>query len=304
MVSFDTASIPDDWRVVSAAEELELGRFRLTAHPAQSVFAMGPYKVERVGHTGMRAALHADWTVARSTLLNAASQLSRVLIRELGPPPGDPALLLFTPLPARARPTDGVRTAGMAWDRTLNLFAGTAPGVPQSNREIREMIAIFVGHEMFHLYVPWGLPITQELSWLSEGWAMHMGRTASLQARLLGRVGHQRALRNAYERYIAMGGHRAGTLESASAGGEDIRELLYVRGELVFRILFLEWQASGKPGSFDSVLWQRLMGAYDGEAPLTPADVSAVLSGMVSPSTVRRYVEGTAAITPAELGLR
>ena len=192
----------------------------------------------------------------------------------------------------------------MAWNRTLNLFGGLTPGLPQASREIREMSAIFVGHELFHLYVPWGVPITQELSWLSEGWAMHMGRTAAVEARLLGRAGNQRAIREAYDRYIGMGGHRAGNLEDASLGGEEIRELLYVRGELVFRIMSLEWQESGKPGHFDSVLWQRLLAAYDGENPLTPNVVASVLSSMVSPSTVRRYVEGTSSITLAELGLR
>jgi len=303
-VSFDVATVPADWRVVSASREVDFNLFQLAAHPAESVFALGPYQLAKVGHAGMRAAIHDDWALGRSTILNTATQLARVLVGKLGPPPGDPALLVFTPLPPEALPSGGVRTSGMAWNRTLNLFAGTTPGLPQSSREIREMSAIFVGHELFHLYVPWGVPITQELSWLSEGWAMHVGRTASLEARLLGRAGNQRALREAYQRYIEMGGHRAGNLQDAGLGGEEIRELLYVRGELVFRILSLEWQESGKPGYFDSVLWQRLLAAYDGQTPLTPEVVTSVLSGMVSPSTVRRYVDGTSSITLADLGLR
>jgi hypothetical protein len=303
-VSFDVASIPPAWRVLSASREVDFDLFRVTSHPVDSVFVIGPYALERVGHAGMRAAIHDEWPLDRSTILNTTSQLTRALVGRLGPPPGDPALVVFTPLPPSARPTSGVRTAGMAWGRTLNLFAGTSPGLPQGNREVREMTAIFVGHELFHLYVPWGVPITQELSWLSEGWAMHMGRSMAREARLLGRAGDQRSLREAYQRYIEMGGHRAGNLEDAGLGGEAIRELLYVRGELVFRIMSLEWEESGKPGYFDSILWQRLLAAYDGEHPLTPEVVAAVLSGMVSPSTVRRYVEGSSSITLAELGLR
>jgi len=303
-VSFDVASVPPTWRVVSAEREVDFNLFQLASHPADSVFALGPYQLEKIGHAGMRAAIHDDWTLDRSTILNTATQLARVLVTKLGPPPGDPALLVFTPLPPAALPSSGARTAGMAWSRTLNLFGGLTPGLPQNSREIHELSAIFVGHELFHLYVPWGVPITQELSWLSEGWAMHMGRTAAVEARLLGRAGNQRALRDAYNRYREMGGHRAGNLQDAALGGEEIRELLYVRGELVFRIMSLEWQESGKPGYFDSVLWQRLLAAYDGESPLTPEIVASVLSSMVSPSTVRRYVEGTSFITLAELGLR
>jgi hypothetical protein len=303
-VSFDVASVPPTWRVLSAEREVDFNLFRLTSHPADSVFALGPYQLEQVGHAGIRVAIHDDWPLDRATILNTTTQLARVLVTKLGPPPGDPPLLVFTPLPAEALPSGGARSAGMAWNRTLNLFGGLTPGLPQASREIREMSAIFVGHELFHLYVPWGVPITQELSWLSEGWAMHMGRTAAVEARLLGRAGNQRALRDAYDRYIGMGGHRAGNLEDAGLGGEEIRELLYVRGELVFRIMSLEWQENGKPGHFDSVLWQRLLAAYDGENPLTPDVVASVLSSMVSPSTVRRYVEGTSGITTAELGLR
>ena len=303
-VSFDVASVPPTWRVLSAEREVDFNLFRLASHPAESVFALGPYQLEQVGHAGMRAAIHDDWTLDPSTILNTTTQLARVLVSKLGPPPGDPALLVFTPLPPEALPSGGARTAGMVWNRTLNLFGGMTPGLPQSSREVREMSAIFIGHELFHLYVPWGVPITQELSWLSEGWAMHMGRTAAVEARLLGRAGNQRALREAYQHYREMGGHRAGNLQDAGLGGEEIRKLLYARGELVFRIMSLEWQESGKPGHFDSVLWQRLLAAYDGENPLTPEIVASVLSSMVSPSTVRRYVEGTSSITLAELGLR
>jgi len=303
-VSFDVASVPPTWRVLSAEREVDFNLFRLSSHPADSVFALGPYQLEQIGHAGMRAAIHDDWDLDRSTILNTATQLARVLVTKLGPPPGDPALLILTPLPPGTLPSGGVRTAGMAWNRTLNLFGGKTPGLPHNSRDVRELSAIFVGHELFHLYIPWGVPITQELSWLSEGWAMHMGRTAAVEAKLLGRAGNQRALREAYQRYIEMGGHRAGNLADAGAGGEEIRELLYVRGELVFRIMSLEWQESGKPGHFESVLWQRLLAAYDGESPLTPDVVASVLSGMVSPSTVRRYVEGVSSITLAELGLR
>jgi hypothetical protein len=76
-----------------------------------------------------------------------------------------------------------------------------------------------------------------------------------------------------------------------------------VCGELVFRILSLEWAATGKPGSFDSAFWLRLMTEYDGDTPLEPEAVSRILSAMVSPSTVRRLVDGAAVITLPELKL-
>ncbi|MFQ5743067.1 MAG: hypothetical protein ACE5HV_05695 [Acidobacteriota bacterium] len=303
-ISFARGELPEGWQIVSVTPEVEPGRYRLIDDPALSVFALGPYRQQPLGRAGMSVAIHADWTLARGRLVNTTSQLVRVLRHDLGPPPGETALLLFTPLPPEARPHRGVRTAGMAWNRTLILFGGTAPGLPQTNHTIRNMVAVFLGHELFHLYVPWGIEITRELSWLSEGWAMHMGRRAALQARLLSQGDNDAGLRDAYERYRAMGGHRAGSLEAASGGGEEIRQLLYARGELVFHIMSREWERSGKAGSFDAALWQRLALAYDGEQPLQPDQVRALLSALVSPEAVQRYVDGTATITPPELGLR
>ena len=303
-VRFDASTFPRGWQVVSASPEAALNEFRLSEHPARAAFAVGPYRLHDIDRsTGLRAALHQDWSIARDRALNYARQLARAQGRELGPPPGDPALMIFTPLPAAARPRQGIRTAGMVWDRTLVLFGGTADRVPQTNATIREMMAIFLGHELFHLYVPWGLPVTQPLSWLSEGWAEHMGRKSAVAAKALSTAGSDRSLRDAYDRYLEMGGARAGSLQNASESGGVLRDLLYVRGELVFRILSLEWEASGKPGSFDAELWRRLQIAYDGENLLEPAEVSEILAAMVDPGTVRRYVDGSSVITLPELRL-
>jgi hypothetical protein len=304
-VRFDAASLPTGWVVASAAPETARNQFTLREHPARSAFAIGPYRFEEVdADLGLRAAIHTDWNIARDVLVTYAHRLARVQAQEFGQPPGDPALMIFTPLPASARPVQGVRSAGMVWDRTLLLFAGADPSLPLDSTRVREMMAVFLGHELFHLYVPWGLAITQPLSWLSEGWAEHVGRTSARQALILTAAGEDRSLRDAYHRYLDMGGARAGSLQHAAEyGGEELRPLLYVRGELVFRVLSLEWEASGKEGSFDGVLWQRLLLEYDGTTPLEPAVVSRVLSAMVSPSTVRRLVDGSAVITLPELEL-
>ena len=303
-IRFDLSGLPDDWIVVSAAPEVALNQFELSDHPARSVFALGPYRYQDIDRgLGLRAAVHSGWNVGRRQLVSYARQLARVQAREFGPPPGDHALMIFTPLPPSVAPRQGVRTMGMVWDRSLLLFAGADRAVPLNNNRVREMLAIFLGHEIFHLYVPWGLAVTQPLSWLSEGWAEHVGRTSARTAGILSAAGADRSLREAYDRYGEMGGVRAGSLQNASQAGEDLRPLLYVRGELVFRILSLEWAANGKGGSFDSVFWRRLMTEYDGDTPLEPEAVSRILSTMVSPSTVRRLVNGAAIITLPELGL-
>jgi len=303
-VRFDDAGFPRGWRVVSASPETALNRFDLLDHPARSAFALGPYRVEVVDKdAGVRAAIHSGWDVARSRLLNYSRQLVRVQSRDFGPPPGDPTLMIFTPLPKRVRPMQGARTAGMVWDRTLVLFAGASPSVPRDGTKVRELLAVFLGHELFHLYVPWGLPVTQPLSWLSEGWSEHVGRRSAVAAGILSRGGADASLRDAYTRYGEMGGASAGSLQNASEAGGELRDLLYMRGELVFRILDLEWSASGKPGSFNAAFWQRLQTEFDGQSPLEPEAVSRVLRTMVSPTTVRRLVDGAAMITLPELKL-
>lgn len=304
-VRFARDSIPRGWVIATPAPEVMPFEFELTEHPARSAFALGPYRFHEVdAGLGLRAAVHSGWNVARDQLITYSRRLIATLTRELGPPPGGPALMIFTPLPPSARPARGVRSAGMVWDRSLLLFAGAHPRLPLDSERVRDMTAIFLGHEMFHLYVPWGLAVTRPLSWLSEGWAEHVGRSAARKALILSTAGADRSLRDAYERYRRMGGARAGSLRNASEfGGEELRPLLYVRGELVFRVLSLEWERSGKPGSFDAALWKGLQREYDGETPLEPEAVSRVLRALVSPLTVRRLVEGAAVITLPELRL-
>jgi hypothetical protein len=303
-VGFDVSGFPQSWQVVSAAREISLNLFELSDHPALSAFAIGPYRYQDIDRDlGIRAAVHRDWTLARNRVIGYARQLTRTQAREFGPHPGGPALMIFTPLPPAARPRQGARTAGMVWDRSLILFAGADPSVPSGDKRVQEMAAIFLGHELFHLYVPWGLPITQPLSWLSEGWSEHIGRTSARSAGILSAAGAERSLREAYERYRDMGGSGAGSLQNASQSGEDMRPLLYVRGELVFRILSLEWQAGSNQGGFDSNFWRRLLAEFDGDTPLAPEAVTRALSTMVAPATVRRLVDGAAVITLTELQL-
>ncbi len=304
-VRFDTTALPRGRVVVSAAREIEPDHFVLREHPARSAFAVGAYRFHEIDRTaGVRAAVHSGWNIARQQIVNYAQRLVNTQALEFGVPPGEGTLMIFTPLPPPLRPPQGVRSSGMVWDRSLLLFAGAGREVPLNSDRVREMIAVFLGHELFHLYVPWGLPVTRSLSWLSEGWAEHVGRTSAQRAGILGASGVYRSLEDAYESYIEMGGARAGSLRQASeTESEELRALLYVRGELVFRMLSLEWDASGGNGSFDRVLGHRLQAEYDGSTPLEPAAVSRVLSSMVSPQTVRRLVEGSAMITRPELEL-
>lgn len=311
-VRFD--SMPQGWRVVSAAPAIpgapggpdgEEAAFRLLQHPARSVFAAGPYRTLPLGEpeAGMRAAVHADWQVARRSLRSMSARLLAALAAELGPPPDSGALLIFTPLPREFSPADGLRTAGMVWGRSLVLFAGAGEGIRTDTREAQEMVAVFIGHELFHLYVPWGIEVAPELAWLSEGWAMHMGRRAAVAARLMSPASAADGLREAHTRYLEVGGFQAGSLPDASSVGGEKRELLYLRGELVFHLLSRQWETAGRQGSFDVALWRRLLQTYDGRRPLQAGEVMTVLRSLVDPLTVRRYVEGTAPISRAELGL-
>jgi hypothetical protein len=213
------------------------------------------------------------------------------------------ALVLLSPLPAPLTVQGGLRTAGMVRDQTLIVYAARAPEVPADHAGIGEAMAVFLGHELFHLWVPTGVQVTRELSWLSEGWAMHMGRRAALATGWLDESGGSRRLRTSYRRYLDIGGYRAGSLPAASLGQESQRNLLYLRGELVFRLLEREWQEAHPHEPFEQALWQALSSAYDGIEPLDARTVRTVLAELVDPATVRRYVEGQAPLTPATLGL-
>lgn len=132
---------------------------------------------------------------------------------------------------------------------------------------------------------------------------MQMGRLVASDAGWLTDAADTARLRTAYRRYQAMGGYRAGSLPAASMGADSQRDLLYLRGELVFRLLANEWDAGSPNESFERALWRALVRARPGAAAVDSDAVREILETLVDPSIVRRYVEGQAPLTPAMLGL-
>ncbi len=299
-------ALPQDWRVATTARALDRQTFELDEHPVGSVFAVGPYEL-LPAINGLRIAVHRDWHVMPNAIAGMTDDLLTALEGELGRPTEAAALALMNPLPDLGVEARGLQTAGMVRGETLVLYAGATAAAHNNADIVRDAMAVFVGHELFHLYVPSRVQVSRELSWLSEGWAMHMGKRAAVAAGWLSEDSSRERLHSAYRRYIDIGGYRAGSLPAASMGTESQRDLLYVRGELVFALLAEEWRRSGRssgdPRSFEQSLWHRLIDASSGNDVLTLEQVRAVLNELVRPLTVRRYVEGTAPITLPALGL-
>lgn len=302
-VNFALADQQRDWSVGSTARQLSEHSFVLDEHPAASVFAVGSFEIGPAHEaTGLRLAVHRDWHVMRDTVADISRDLLLALQNRMGPPGTERPLALLMPVPSELRIENGLRTAGMVRGASLILYASTSRAIHSSPR-LQDAMAVFLGHEFFHLYVPSRIPVARELSWLSEGWAMHMGRHAAVDAQWLTAEGSERQLRDAYGRYLDLGGYRAGSLPAASMASDSTRDLLYLRGDLVFRLLSREWERSGNNEPFDLVLWRALVAVHQGNEPLSAEQVRGVLAEMLDPDLVRRYVEGTAALTQGALGL-
>lgn len=290
-----------DWSLLGPGEETASDLLLLRQHPAGSVVVAGRFG-PTVRAPGLELRQHADWSVLSSTVGEMVSEISGALHDRLGPPDEQPALAVTLPLPEPLGRPRGLRTAGMVRGRTVLLYGDSAAA--DDAPEIRDALAVFMGHELFHLYVPSAIQVTRDLSWLSEGWAMRMGRQAAVDAGFVAPATARRQLERTYRRYLERGGYEAGSLPAASMGSESERDLLYLRGELVFRLLDREWRGrGGEENGFGESLWLELRAAYDGR-PLDAEVVHAILSRMVGPDVVRRYVVGTAPLTHGSLGLR
>lgn len=310
-VHFNVPEFPVPWRVATTAVSVTPRSFALAEHPVNSVFALGPYDIVAApGADGLVLAMHRDWSVIRDQVPTMAGDLLAALRERLTEPDPVSALALLNPLPDSMPPTASLRTAGMVRAETMILYADADPGTtpaPVAGRKttrLEQAMAVFLGHELFHLYVPSAVAVTRDLSWLSEGWAMQMGRLAARDSGWLSEEDDDKRFEAAYRSYQKIGGYRAGSLPDASMGTDSQRDLLYLRGELVFRLLCHEWMKKGAPGTFEAALWEALIKARSGDAPLDNRQVREILATLVDPSIVRRYVEGRAPLTPAVLGLR
>lgn len=294
-----TVDLPgdSDWVVVGAGRR----SFRLAEHPAASVLVAGRFDSPHEA-PGLSVRIHPAWQRMGVAPGDMATALITRLRERMGPADDQTAVAVMMPLPGPLRPAGGLRTAGMVRDHTALLYGGLASGPRPPADRIEAAVAVFIAHELFHLYVPSAIQVTRDLSWLSEGWAMHMGRLAAHTAGYVDDADVRREIEQTYRRYLDMGGYRAGSLPAASMGSESKRDLLYLRGELVFRLLAREWDAGRHDEGFDVHLWRRLQETYRGE-PLGVDDVHGILAEMVDTETLRRYVMGTAPLTEGVLGL-
>jgi len=301
---FQLPASDPEWDVVSTAWEEATTGFAMRQHPVGSVFALGPFDTVRLPEVaGLRIALHPDWNIMPDQVEQLVEDLLTSHREMLTPPDNARALALLSPMPRLLSPHGGLRTAGMVRGQTLVVYAAKDPLIPTDHPDIAEAMAVFLGHELFHLWVPSGVQVTRELSWLSEGWAMHMGRRAAVATGWLDEAAGTRRLGRSYRRYLDIGGYRAGSLPAASVGPEDQRNLLYLRGELVFRLLDQEWDRTNPDRPFERALWEALVASYDGFEPLDAVAVRTILTDLIDATTVRRYVEGQAPLTPDVLGL-
>ncbi len=282
-VSFSLPELPVPWRVATTAREVTPRTFHLDEHPLGSVFALGPFALEDAPDGRVRVARHRDWDVLPGEVTRMVGKLSEALRNRVGPQGPNRPLALLSPMPAPLRPSGGLRTAGMVRGNTMILYAALADQTIADEARLSEAMAVFLGHELFHLYLPSAVPVTRDLSWLSEGWAMHMGRLAASDAGWLTADASQRRLRQAYRRYLEIGGYRAGSLPEASMGSESQRDLLYLRGELVFRLLEAEWQRTHSDVDFEQALWSSLLQAYGGVNPLGSEQVRLYSGGSGRP---------------------
>lgn len=299
-VTLDVAS-DSDWEVLATGDDVTRRSFRFAEHPATTVILAGRFRGAEAA-PGLAMRVHSDWNILTDSVADMTSALATELHERLGPPSDLPGLAVMLPLPAPIRPSGGLRTAGMVRGRTVLLYGGLSVGVNRGSPRIREAMAVFIGHELFHLYVPSALPVARELSWMSEGWAMHMARIVAVDRGFVEAASAERELQRTYRRYLDMGGYRAGSLPAASMGEESVRDLLYLRGELVFRLLAREWASQPRTESFEEYLWRELT-AIERSGPLEADEVNATLGAMIGDDFVRRYVQGTAPLTHGALGL-
>ncbi|NKB88638.1 MAG: hypothetical protein GKS06_10500 [Acidobacteria bacterium] len=293
-----------DWTIATTAWSEGERVFAMREHPVASVFALGPFTIDELPNAPrLQIARHRDWDLLADDIEPLMATLVESHTSSLGPASQRRALAVLSPLPDRLPIRGGLRTAGMVRDQTLLVYAARSPGVDPKHPGIAEAMAVFLGHELFHLWVPSAVQVTRELSWLSEGWAMHMGRRAAVAAGHIDEDDREEHLSAAYRRYLDIGGYRAGSLPAASLGREDQRNLLYLRGELIFRLLEIEWNGIDSDKSFERALWRSLTTAYDGFEPLDARAIRQILVRLTDEVTVRRYVEGQAPLTPETLGL-
>jgi predicted metalloprotease with PDZ domain len=301
-------TLPSGWNVASNEKRSADGQFE-TADAEQSVFFAGQdlrQRRERIGSMDFTLIASGEWAFTDEDAAKMAASILKDYAEAVGTTARSTAVLMLSPYP---QPMSAERWSAETRGGAVMLLSGRSP----SKTAGLAQLSVPLSHELFHLWVPNGLPaLGGNYDWFYEGFTMYQAMRASVRLRQLTFQDYLNAVGRAYDIYrFAKESDKLSLLEASQQRWAGATMLVYSKGMLTAFLydLTLRQRSNGKRALDDVYreLFRRYTAAETGKDG--NAAVIAVLNsqGEMQDFT-RRYVESAglidleAAIAP--FGLR
>lgn len=289
-------SLPAGWNIASNEKKSADAQFEIE-DAEQAVFFAGldlrPRR-ERVGSMDFTFIASGEWAFTDDDAAKMAASILKDHTEAVGATPRATSILMLSPYP---RPMSAERWSAETRGGSVVLLSGRSP----SKTAALAQLSVPLSHELFHLWVPNGLPALEgNYDWFYEGFTMYRAMSAGLRLRLLTFQDYLNAMGRAYDIYRgAKESDKLSLLEASQQRWAGATMLVYNKGMLAAFLydLTLRQRSGGKRALDDaySELFRRYTAAETGKDG--NATVIAVLNsqGEMQDFT-RRYVESAALI--------
>jgi predicted metalloprotease with PDZ domain len=211
----------------------------------------------------------------------------------LGGVPRARVMLMLAPFPAQV---GADRWSAETRGGTVTLLSGRSP----SKTAGLAQLSIPLTHELFHLWIPNGLPLDGNYDWFYEGFTNYQAMRAAMRLNFLSFQDYLNALGRAFDAYLSEVDRDRFSLPDASQKRwTNATALVYHKGLLVAFLydLQLRMQTGGKH-SLDDV-YKELFQRYRGQEKHTDGN-TAVINALSAQEKMRdfvhHYIESASAI--------
>ncbi len=289
-------TLPDGWQSIALDDQTAAGRDYEVAQAESSMILIGPALRRQTGRAGaltFTLAASGEWAVDDGDIANVIQEVLQEHARATGTVPRRTALVIVAPFP---RPVAAHVWSAETRGGTVLMLSGRMPGKTAALVQLSMPLA----HELFHLWVPNGLPLAGDYAWFFEGFTLYQSVRAGVR---LGYLSFQNYLDNlalAYDRSRnAREASGVSLLDASRRRWSDPAASVYYRGMLAAYLydLQLRRQTNGKRSTDDiyhALFHQK--SATNAQLDANSAVLELMNNVAGSPALTERYIKSSGAV--------
>lgn len=243
-------TLPAEWRAVAVEEEVAAGLLDLDDAESSVLFIGRDVRLRHTSVQGMgvKLAVSGNWAFSDQEALETVVPILKEHAKTFGCAARERALVIIAPPPY---PINAAQWSAETRGGTVLFLSGRSP----SKVSALARLSVPLVHELFHLWVPNGLPLTGDYAWFYEGFTNYQALRVSQRLGFINFNDYLDALARAYDGYLfAREREPTSLLDASSRRWTGSNALVYHKGMVVAALYDLSLRStSGGRRSLEDV---------------------------------------------------